>query len=166
MPHTPYASTLPPDSAIRPLIAAAYFHDAWSIRLREPQRSVFELFMQVFARAPKWVEFCMRLRNRITSAIGLKDLGGFGDVDVNRPASDYQIGDRIGIFTLLQTSPHEIIVGDDDKHLRVTLSIHKGDGILTVTTIVQVKNRLGRVYMLLVRPMHKLIAPATLRPLG
>ena len=53
-----------------------------------------------------------------------------------------------------------------------TLSIHRKDGVeahstvITVTTVVHVKNALGRLYMLPVKPMHRLIAPAVLSRLG
>ncbi len=53
----------------------------------------------------------MKLRNRIVSSVfGLKDLGTLSNIDLNRPASTFKIGDRIGIFTLLHLSEHQIIV--------------------------------------------------------
>ncbi len=55
------------------------------------------------------------------------------------------------------------MIGDDDKHLNVTLSIYKNEDtqVLTVTTIVHIKNWLGRLYMLPVIPAHRKIVPAT-----
>ncbi len=77
-------------------------------------------------------------------------------------------GDRIGIFTFLQRTENELVIGDDDKHLNVTLSIYKNEDtqVLTVTTIVHIKNWLGRLYMLPVIPAHRKIVPATLQILG
>ena len=73
------------------------------------------------------------------------------------------------MFTLFENTPDEALLGDHDRHLSVTLSVHRtpanADGAVqvTVTTVVQVHNRLGRAYMLLVEPMHKLIAPTVLK---
>ncbi|WP_367184171.1 DUF2867 domain-containing protein [uncultured Azohydromonas sp.] len=63
-----------------------------------------------------------------------------------------------------------MLMGDQDKHLGVVLSLHRRQEgpnvLLTVTTVVHVHNRMGRIYMLPVTPMHKLIAPATMKPLA
>jgi hypothetical protein len=61
-----------------------------------------------------------------------------------------------------------MLPGDLDKHLDVVLSIYKhphnqnGTQSISVTTVVQIHNLLGRIYMLPVTPLHKLIAPAIL----
>ena len=84
---------------------------------------------------------------------------------------DYRPGDRVGIFTLIENTPDEVMLGDSDKHLEVVLSVHcarpTGQPVrVTVTTVVHTKNRLGRLYMLPVKPMHRLISPAVLRAIG
>jgi len=74
----------------------------------------------------------------------------------------------VGIFTLISNSPNEALLGDNDKHLEVILSIYKHppstDGVqsVSVTTVVHIKNLLGRIYMIPVAPLHRLIAPAVL----
>ena len=40
------------------------------------------------------------------------------------------------------------------------------NALLTVTTVVHVHSRMGRIYMLPVTPMHKLIAPAAMKALA
>ena len=78
-------------------------------------------------------------------------------------------GDRVGIFTLVANTFDEVLLSDKDKHLDVTLSIHRavdantGAVVVTVTTVVHVHNLLGRLYMLPVVPMHRIIAPSVLR---
>lgn len=61
-------------------------------------------------------------------------------------------------------------MGDQDKHLDVMLSLHRRqertNALLTVTTVVHVHSRMGRIYMLPVTPMHKLIAPAAMKALA
>ncbi|EHU2070762.1 DUF2867 domain-containing protein, partial [Acinetobacter baumannii] len=117
---------------------------------------------------PQWIEWSMNMRNKITSKIGLKDLGSFKQIDTHKKENEYVAGDRIGIFTFLQRTENELVIGDDDKHLNVTLSIYKNEDtqVLTVTTIVHIKNWLGRLYMLPVIPAHRKIVPATLQILG
>ncbi|MCU7698919.1 DUF2867 domain-containing protein [Acinetobacter sp. AYS6] len=166
--NKPYLSALPQDSQISSQLNNAYFHDSWSIVLGQPDLNVFQQLIKLFDHTPQWIEWSMNLRNKITSKIGLKDLGSFKQIDPHKKENDYVVGDRIGIFTLLQRTENELVIGDDDKHLNVTLSIYKNEKTqeLTVTTIVHIKNLLGRIYMLPVIPAHRKIVPATLQILG
>ncbi|GLG83531.1 DUF2867 domain-containing protein [Acinetobacter calcoaceticus] len=166
--NKPYLSALPHDSQISSQLNNAYFHDSWSIVLGQQDLNVFQQLIKLFHHTPQWVEWSMNLRNKITSKIGLKDLGSFKQIDAHKKENEYVAGDRIGIFTLLQRTENELVVGDDDKHLNVTLSIYKNEEtqVLTVTTVVHIKNLLGRLYMLPVIPVHRKIVPATLQILG
>lgn len=164
----PHESMAPPGSRVTGLLANADFHDAWSVEAEAVGQSALGLFIRAAARTPGWVDFCMRLRNRGGALVGLKNLGGLSAISASKPAEAYQQGDRVGIFTVFENTFQEALIGDRDKHLDVVLSIHRGaesgDGrsLVTVTTVVHVKNLLGRVYMLPVKPMHRLIAPAVL----
>ena len=71
-----------------------------------------------------------------------------------------------GFFTLIEHSPDEVLLGDSDHHLDVVVSLHRqpraggGAAVLTLSTVVHLKSRLGALYMLPVRPAHGLIARA------
>lgn len=166
--NKPYLSALPPDSQISSQLNNAYFHDSWSIVLGQPHLNVFEQLIKMFQHTPHWIEWSMNMRNKITSKIGLKDLGNFKKIDSNKKENEYVAGDRIGIFTLRQRTENELVIGDDDKHLNVTLSVYKNEKtqVLTITTVVHLKNWLGRLYMVPVIPAHRKIVPATLQILG
>lgn len=66
----------------------------------------------------------------------------------------------------LSISDDEIILGDSDKHLDVKVSVCKiaqdGRQSVAVTTVVHIHNLLGRIYMLFVAHVHRLIVPASL----
>ncbi|MBI3283639.1 MAG: DUF2867 domain-containing protein [Burkholderiales bacterium] len=110
----------------------------------------------------------MALRNSTVRLVGLKDLGGLGEISGAKPESAYTAGDRVGMFTLISNSDNELLVGDSDQHLDVVLSVYRhpatpsGVQSIAVSTVVHVHNFLGRAYMLPVTPLHKLIAPALL----
>jgi hypothetical protein len=92
---------------------------------------------------------------------------GLGDCAQAQPMPR-QPGDRVGIFRLRSLSDDEVLVEDDDKHLHVVLSVRRlpadaqQPARIVLTTVVHLHNLLGRLYMLPVTPMHKLIAPAML----
>ena len=154
----------PIGSAIRTRLPGAYFHDCHGIEVADTGWSALGYFLAI--ETPAWVESLMRLRNWLVQWVGLKNLGGFRDIDPDRPPSDYRPGERVGIFTLIANTNEEVLLGDDDRHLHVVVSVCKRPGtasgriMLLVTTVVHVHNTLGRLYMLPVTPMHKLIAPS------
>ncbi len=157
----------PPGSQAESLVAGASFHDAWAAYAAEPSLPALGQFLKALEGTPRWVEACMALRNSLVRLVGLKHLGGLGRLDRQKPAAAYRPGDRVGIFTLLSASDDEAIFGIDDAHLDVRLSVHRrteqaGAVLLTVTTAVKVHNVLGRLYMLPVKPMHRIIAPTVL----
>jgi hypothetical protein len=165
---TPQAlPSLPPNgSAIRSLLPGAYFHDAWVVEAGDPSLSALDQFLKAAAATPSWVNQLMSLRNTLVGLVGLKNLGSLPSA---QPSHSYRPGQRVGIFTLISATEDEAVLGDSDKHLDVTLSVFKsrpepGSAVMvTVTTVVHVHNLLGRLYMLPVTPLHKLIVPSVMR---
>jgi Protein of unknown function (DUF2867) len=158
---------VPPASAINEHLAGAYFHDCHGIEVAGAPRPALDYFLAALAATPGWVNALMSLRNKLVRLVGLKDLGGLGAFDPGKPASAYLPGDRVGIFTLLAASDIEALMGIRDKHLDVLLSVRKlparDSGVpVAVTTVVHVHNWLGRLYMLPVAPLHKIVAPAVM----
>lgn len=169
--HSAYpviSAQVPAQTLIARHLPDAYFYDAWQVRAAHPELSLLQQFQRAFSRSPKWVELCMGIRNRVVSQFGLKDLGNFKTgARLTAATGELQAGQAIGIFQFIAQTEHELLVGDDDKHLTVRLSLHRNaDDLLTLSTVVHVKNNWGKLYMLPVTPMHKLIAPATLKILG
>jgi hypothetical protein len=159
---------VPAGSAINARLPGAYFHDSYVISAPDATPTALGYLLTALANTPPWVNSLMGLRNKIVRLVGLKDLGGLGQLNPSTPASAYAPGDRVGIFTLISNAPSEALLGDRDRHLDVVLSVYKHplghDGVqsVSVTTVVHIHNLLGRIYMLPVTPLHRLIAPAVL----
>lgn len=164
----PRCTSAPLNSRAAGLVHGASFHDAWSITSGRSERSALEHFLAAAEKTPRWVNVAMSVRNRIVQLVGLKNLGALDNVDAGHKPRTYLPGDRVGIFTLFEDTFDEVLLGDRDKHLDVVLSVHRrllpgSQSVeVTLTTIVHVKNLLGRLYMLPVAPAHRIIAPAVL----
>lgn len=169
MTHLVRSAPIPPDSEIHRRLPGAYFSDSHEATLppQAASHSALALSLRIFQNTPAWVDFLMRVRNRVVTLVGLKDLGALDARDLHKQPEAYRVGDRVGIFTLRYLSEEEVILGDSDKHLDVLVSVCKrqrpDSTALAVSTVVHVHNGLGRLYMLFVGPAHKVIAPATLR---
>lgn len=157
----------PPDDAfISRELSGADFADCYAIELPYERRTALQIYLDVVARTPRWVDVLMLMRNKIAGLVGLKNLGMLSAVDPSK-ASAYRPGDRVGIFRLDHASDDEVVLVDSDRHLDVKLSVAKfgsGEAMrLKVTTVVHVHNHLGRAYMFFVKPAHRTIVPAVLR---
>ena len=169
--NTPTETSPPAGSRIASRLEGADFHDAWAIDAADPSLSALRQFLKAVQATPRWVNTCMTLRNRVVQVFGIKDLGTLSQIDPTRPDADHRPGDRVGIFTLIENTPDEVLLGDSDKHLSAVISVHRapaanGRARVTVTTVVHTNNRLGKLYMLPVTPMHRIIVPAVLRAIG
>jgi hypothetical protein len=75
--------------------------------------------------------------------------------------------DAIGIFPVLSDTPDRLVAGFDDSHLdfRVVVDVISSGGgqRVTATTLVLTHNRLGRAYLAIILPFHRLVVRAMLR---
>ncbi len=159
-------SALPIQSKISEVLTDAYFYDCYSFCTKKKSRKSLQIWIDHVSQTPSWINFLMASRNKLVSSFGLKNLGHLGVLNVDKVIDDYKIGDRVGIFTLVFISDNEIILGDSDKHLDVKVSVYKDNNesdLISISTVVHVHNLLGKLYMLFVKPMHKLIVPSSIR---
>ncbi|KFG67618.1 hypothetical protein JH26_21885 [Microvirga sp. BSC39] len=142
--------------AIDPPLPGADFTDSYSIQVAEPLHAR-EAARRMMERRPRWVSGLLVLRNLAVTPFGLKR---------GPPAG----AERIGIFPVVSASPERVVMGFDDAHLdfRVVVEVAPArDGqTVTATTFVRTRNRLGRIYLVAVKPFHRVIVKAMLAQVG
>lgn len=173
-PTTVRSIGIPPGTAIHAAMPGAQFFDAYEVADPRPARTALQTWLDVVARTPRWTQQLMALRNRLVRLVGLKDLGQLHDAHPlasGRAPGDYRVGDRVGIFLIRHLNDTEVVLGQDDKHLDVQVSLSKhrqGDApaTLAVSTVVHIHNALGQAYMAVVTPFHRRIVRAMLQRLA
>lgn len=113
------------------------FLDSYSITTPLSPRQALDLTL----RSPGWARALLQLRDRLVAPLGLKTAGGDG-----------QAG-----FPVEYEDADEIVVGMDDRHLDFRITVLKAGDIVHIATWVRRNNRLGRAYLALVLPFHRLI---------
>ena len=146
-----------PDADTRALLADAQFSDAFSIAVDDTGLDARQAAEKMLARGPRWIDALMRLRNRLVTPFGLKT-----------PApGEAAAMDTVGIFPVISETPGRLVAGFNDHHLdfRVVVDVApSGQGKrVTLTTLVLTHNLLGRVYLAIILPFHRLIARTMLR---
>jgi hypothetical protein len=153
------ATAVPDESALQPTLADADFYDAYEAPLSTAMLSPTEIFLRASRSTPRWVDDLMAIRNRIVRLFGLKDVGAM-KVAARAPDA-YQVGDRLGIFSIFAKTERELLLGIDDRHLDVRVSVLKSErnGLphYVVSTVVHVHNLLGRIYMAPVGRIHPFV---------
>lgn len=157
---------VPKESEIRKHLAGATLFDAFAAPIGDEHRSALELYIDIMAQTPEWINGLMDIRNKAVGLFGLKNLGQLNNVNPARKPESYRVGDHIGIFSILMLSEREVILSESDKHVDAKVSLFKttsgNQNLVVMTTVIHVHNLLGRLYMLLVWPVHKLMVPSLL----
>ena len=150
--------TVPPSAAsvLRAQLPGADFVHACHVSTRRDGRSALQAYRDMATTIPGWFDGLMALRNRGMRLLGMKDLGSLRAV---QETAAPQPGQRLGIFTLQALDDDAIVLEDNDRHLRVQLALQWQGDVLEVATVVHTHNAFGRVYMLPVAPVHRLIVP-------
>ncbi|MBN9527259.1 MAG: DUF2867 domain-containing protein [Alphaproteobacteria bacterium] len=150
--------TPPRDSAIADWYRGADLVDAYAIpRPAGAPRDAGAIAGRLMARPPAFFRVLLKLRDAIMARFGVKTTAALRRD--SRP--------RIDFFPVISRAPHEIVLGEDDRHLDFRLSVLLGpDDQVIATTAVRCHNTLGRVYLAAILPFHVLIVRTLLRRLA
>ena len=138
-------------------LPGAQFADAFRIEVDDRTINARQAAERMMARQPRWAEALVSLRNLLVAPLGMKTSG-------YNPAAPR---DMIGIFPVVSETPDRLVAGFNDSHLdfRVVVDVTMPGGVrqVTATTLVKTHNWLGRTYLAVIMPFHRLIVPALLR---
>jgi hypothetical protein len=160
------AVALPTGSRIAGLFAGSDLADAYAIRLPPgSNRDIRTLTRFMLGEQAPWIRYLMGLRDAIVTGFGIKTSRQL------RAAPVKGASDRIYIFRVYAVSEDEMILGEDDKHLDFKLSVllrsygagHQGKTEIVATTVVHCHNLLGRTYLALISPFHRLVVRSILQ---
>jgi hypothetical protein len=139
------------------LLAGAQFMDAFRLDVDGQALDARQAAMRMMAHAPRWVDALLVLRNIMVALFGLKTSGE----DRRAPR------DIIGIFPVVSETPERLVAGFNDRHLdfRVVVDVVTSGQkqSVTATTLVLTHNWLGRTYLAIIMPFHRLVLRAMLR---
>jgi hypothetical protein len=150
---------LPATSRLSQSYGKADFVDAFSVDLPVTACNDAEsLARYIFAGQPKWIAMLLGVRDIAVWPFGLKRT-----IDL-KVAKD----DRLSIFRVFERHKDEIILGEDDTHLDFRVSVlvqpasEDRSQRLIITTLVFYNRLLGRAYLGLIAPFHRLVVRASL----
>jgi hypothetical protein len=139
------------------LLPDAQFIDAHRVDIGDADIDAREACVRMVLHPPRWIDVLLRLRNILVSPFGLKTSGE------GAPAP----GGLIGLFPVVSETSERLVAGFNDYHLDFRLVVdvsHVAEGRqVTSTTLVRTHNLLGRAYLALIMPFHKLVVRSMMR---
>lgn len=133
-----------------PALPAGEWADAYRVVTTHSFPSARVACETAFTGFPAWVHALMALRNLIVTPLRLKT------GTRSKPAMP-----KIGFFPLLSENPDQVVVGLNDRHLdfRCVLDLAETTNgqAITISTIINRHNWLGRFYLATILPFHRLI---------
>jgi hypothetical protein len=142
----------------RGMLESAYFRDSYSAPLSDAKAGIVDIFFGIFGHHPKWMKMAIIVRNKIVLLFGL-DAPTSTEILQPQIKSHYAVGDKIGPWPIYHLTQDELVAGQDNKHLDFRLSVLKtadaGKTSVVVSTVCDVHNTFGKVYLFFIVPFHK-----------
>src|SRR4051794_26055254 len=106
--HRAKPVSIPPESRIAKAYVSTNLADAYSIELPSGASTDPELLARfIFSHQAPWISSLIAVRDAIVGTFGLKTAKQLASLGAS----------RVGIFKIYGTSPTEIVLGEDDRHL-------------------------------------------------
>src|SRR5438477_1217843 len=110
--HRATPVSIPPESSIAKAYASMDLADAYSIELPSGASTNPELLARfIFSHQAPWISSLIAVRDAIVGRFGLKTARQLTSLGAESKTG------RVGIFKIYGTSPTEIVLGEDDRHL-------------------------------------------------
>jgi len=155
------ADPIYPASLVSLGVRRADYVDAVAIDLPTGITAV-EFTRAAVVSTPGWILKLLDLRDAVVRPLGLRT-----QVRVAPEQVEIVAGRRFGPFKVLSVADDEVLLGDDDKHLRFRTSFAvrgraaRTEGVMT--TIVAHENLAGHIYFALIKPFHGIIVRSAVR---
>ncbi|MBE1237873.1 DUF2867 domain-containing protein [Phaeovibrio sulfidiphilus] len=153
-----------PGTMLTAPVSLLAYHDTQNAPVASGMTAV-DAYWTMTSRLPDLYRLLFRVRDAFGSSVGIRPVGGF-----EGPCSREVVsGGRVDFFDVVRVSDERLVLSANDHHLDVMISINihgePGARRLHLTASVRTHNRVGRVYMLPVRPIHRLLVASMLRRL-
>ena len=136
-----HAVAVPSTTLLAKSLPRVDWSDAYAVQVprnatgRNPQ----EWADAIFSHPPGWIRALFVVREIVVRAVGIEPGGKH-------------------VFATVDWRPDEVLVGVDQGHLGFRASVLVEPGRVVLSTVVQVRNRRGRIYSAVVRRIHPWVA--------
>jgi hypothetical protein len=157
----------PENSLIQESLQFSTFKDAYSISFKAYKMVKPEEVMKCFFTSMHpLVRIAFSLREVFATLIGFKKCNRH---KISWELQNYTgtIGESMAFLTILDKTDTELLTGQDDRPLDFRISFlvrtYTEKTEIVIATSIQIKTWYGKVYLVIIKPFHKLIMPLVLK---
>lgn len=167
---SPNVSSPPTGSALALQFGQAYYADCFAQAIGDlPLRSASEVYFNLTASSPVWVNMLLKFRDRLVGIFGITPTNGFSR-DRGGRLNALAPGSELDFFRVRQINEVELVLVLNDAHFDVLLSIYLSREVerkrVFITSIVQPHTLLGKVYLEIIKPFHRCVVKSMLKRLS
>ncbi|MGH1485572.1 MAG: DUF2867 domain-containing protein [Cellvibrionaceae bacterium] len=147
--------TFPTETQINGKELNSYYRDSFKVNVNKVDLDAKHVYHSIFGFLPKPVQFALSLRNIIVKPFGL----AASNTEMSLPLENIKAGKKAGFLTIETVSDSEVVCGAYEANMDMWLSVLRlSEQEFSVSTLVNLKTKTGRVYMAFIKPFHKLVA--------
>jgi hypothetical protein len=157
------------DSASSSRFNDAFYSDCFARQVvGKPFDTALAAYLAMSAKAPRWVNRLLWLRDRIVAPFGMTPTHGFNAHQKQAPI--FKLDDPLDFFNVATINPDELELQLRDRHFTVAISLYlyrkETAQILYVTSIVTTRTRVGKGYVSVIAPFHRVVVKSMLNRLS
>ena len=151
MNHLIKTNSLPTRSKLHVYCIKINYCDSYAISYNK-ELQIEDITYKIFT-TPSWVDVLLKIRDFIVKPFGLQTSDKMFEKNQNE-AND--LNKKLP-FPLVEVTDNEIVMHENDKHLKFWVSVMLSENMVYLTTVVQYNNVWGKLYFAFVKPFHVLI---------
>ncbi|MDR2914634.1 MAG: DUF2867 domain-containing protein [Tannerella sp.] len=155
---------IPTDSSIRNYLPVDY-SDVYACEIISEKAIIpDDIMISFWTDSPAWVNTLFKLRNFLVKFVGLKSSE---EGNLENFVKCIRTGESYRFVSVSAKSNNETVLLLADSHLNAYLSVHirhhEKSKKVSAITLVNFKNRLGRIYFFIIRPFHGVVVKSLLK---
>lgn len=133
----------------------SYYRDSFKVQVSKLDLEAKNVYHSIFGFLPKPVQLALSFRNSIVKHFGFSA----SNTEMSLPLEDIVAGKKAGFLIIESVESTEVICGAYEPNMDMWLSVLKlSQQEFSISTLVNLKTKTGKVYMAIIKPFHKLVA--------
>ena len=155
-----YEIAFPTETKINGKELSDFYRDSFKFSVNKTDLEARHVYHGIFGFLPKPIQYALALRNAVVKYFGFSH----GNTEMALPLEDIQAGKQAGFLLIESVEPSEVICGAYEPNMDMWISVLKLSGHeFSVSTLVNMKTKKGKVYMAFIKPFHKLVVKYSIK---
>ncbi|OLQ93006.1 hypothetical protein BIY22_00500 [Vibrio panuliri] len=132
-----------------------YYRDTFVCQVTLKELNAIKVYHSIFAYLPVPIQITLKIRNSVVKHIGFSSAG----TELALELEDIEEGKQAGFLVYEKVTSEEIIASASEENMDMWIAVQRtAPNEYAISTLVNLKTKMGRAYMALIKPFHKIVA--------